>query len=255
MISEGRDFSLCLCTARGEIVCAGPQDLPAALGTLGFTVATVMKRYPTETVQPGDVFLVNDPHVAGSHMNDMRVVYPVHLEGALFAWLIAFGHRTDVGGPEPGSFNANATSCFAEGIRVPPIRIYAQGEPVESALDLLFANTRLPYENRGDLQAMLEACRAGERRLDDLCRKYGTPVVAEAGEEMMRYSERLLVDTARQIGDGEYSFTDWVELIFRIPRSPATASRCTCELPTAGSSSTTATQIRHRLGQAAVRFP
>jgi N-methylhydantoinase B len=220
VVSEGRDFSLCMAAPDGDIVCAGPEDLPAALGTLGFTVATVLERFGSEVVQ-GDIFLVNDPHRAGSHMNDMRVVYPVYVDGDLFAWLIGFGHWTDVGGPEPGSFNAHATSCFAEGLRVPPIRIYQDGKPIDSALDLIFGNMRLPHEARGDLQAVLEACRSGDSRLNELAARYGVSVVHDVGRAMMGHSERLLLANVRNLPDGVYEFTDWVDVDLPHPDQPS----------------------------------
>ncbi|HWV83812.1 MAG TPA: hydantoinase B/oxoprolinase family protein [Capillimicrobium sp.] len=220
VVSEGRDFSLCLAAPDGDIVCAGPEDLPAALGTLGFTVGTVLDRFADE-VAPGDVFLVNDPHRAGSHMNDMRVVYPVFVDGELFAWLIGFGHWTDVGGPEPGSFNAYATSCFAEGLRVPPIRIHQDGRPIDSALDLIFGNMRLPHEARGDLQAVLEACRAGDGRLNELAGRYGAAVVQDVAREMMDHSERLLLANVQALPEGVYEFTDWVDVDLPHPDQPS----------------------------------
>jgi N-methylhydantoinase B len=187
---------------------------------LGFTISSVLGRFSGD-VYRGDIFLVNDPHAAGSHMNDMRVVYPVFAGESVFAWIVGFGHWTDVGGPEPGSFNASATSCFAEGLRVPPVRIYSRGVPEASVLDLIFANIRLPYEARGDLQAVVEACRAGEARVVELCDRYGVELITAVGDEMMQYSERLLKRHIRGLSSGTYECTDWVDVDLPHPDRPS----------------------------------
>lgn len=217
VISVGRDFSLAMCAANGDMICTGPEDQPAHVGTLEFTTRCVLDVFPLEEIEPGDFFLVNDPHKGGTHNNDMRVVYPVFVDGELTVWLIACGHWPDVGGPIPGSFNALATSCFAEGQRVLPIRLGRAGKMQRDVVELLLANVRLPHTSRGDLLAQVEACRAGEQRFHDIVDKHGAATVAWAIDEMMNYSERLLAAALKDIPDGVYEWTDWVDIDLPAP--------------------------------------
>jgi N-methylhydantoinase B len=212
VITEGRDFSLAIVSPQAELIGCGPQDLPAHVGTLDLTVRTVLDRHPAETMRPGDVFLVNDPHNGGTHNNDLRVVLPVFVEDELFTFLIACGHWADVGGPMPGSFNAMATSCFAEGVRIPPVKIYDRGERNQSTIDLLMANLRLPAQATGDLQAQLQAVWDGEKRFHETVAKYGKAAVAETMREMLDYSERLLRAELEELADGVYEFEDFCDV-------------------------------------------
>lgn len=212
VISVARDFSLAMCAPNGDMICTGPLDQPAHTGTLEFTTRCVLDRFDLDEVEPGDFFLVNDPHNGGTHNNDMRVVYPVFVQEELCAWLIACGHWPDVGGPVPGSFNAMATSCFAEGQRVTPIRLGRGGEMLPDVVELLLANVRLPHTSRGDLLAQVEACRAGESRFHDIVDKHSSATVSWAIEEMINYSERLLAAALKDIPEGVYEWTDWVDI-------------------------------------------
>jgi N-methylhydantoinase B len=212
VITEGRDFSLAIVSPEGELVGCGPQDLPAHVGTLDLTVKTVLRRYPADVIEPGDVFLVNDPHSGGTHNNDLRVVLPVFVEDRLFTFLIACGHWADVGGPMPGSFNAMATSCFAEGVRIPPVKIYDKGVRNQSTIDLLMANLRLPSQATGDLQAQLQAVWDGEKRFQETVEKYGADTVAATMREMLDYSERLLRAELEELEEGVYEFEDFCDV-------------------------------------------
>ncbi len=217
VISVGRDFSLAMCAPNGDMICTGPLDQPAHTGTLEFTTRCVIERFPIEQVEPGDIFLVNDPHNGGTHNNDMRVVYPVFVGDELFCWLIACGHWPDVGGPVPGSFDAKATSCFGEGVRVPAIRLARRGEMLEDVVELILANVRLHDTSRGDLLAQLEACRAGERRFHEIVEKHGSSTVSWAVDEMINYSERLLAAALKDLPDGVFEWTDWIDIDLPAP--------------------------------------
>jgi N-methylhydantoinase B len=212
VITEGRDFSLAIVSPQGELIGCGPQDLPAHVGTLDLTVKTVLARYPADAMQPGDVFLVNDPHNGGTHNNDLRVVLPAFVDGELLTFLVACGHWADVGGPMPGSFNAMATSCFAEGVRIPPVKIYDRGVRNQPAIDLLMANLRLPSQATGDLQAQLQAVWDGEKRLQETVAKYGRETVEATMREMLDYSERLLRAELEDLQEGVYEFEDFCDV-------------------------------------------
>ncbi len=211
-IVEGRDFTLALMDAEGNMVANGPEDQPAHLGTLEFSARAVIDAFRERGVAEGDFFLFNDPYTGGTHCQDVRVVHPVFYDGELFGWLLAVGHWTDVGGPFPGTFNPIATSCFAEGIRIPAVRYIEDGERREDIVDLVLANCRLPNESRGDLMAMEGAIVAGQTRLFEVVDKYGRDQVLTAFSQVMDHSERLLLDQTSKLPDGIYEAADVMDM-------------------------------------------
>lgn len=210
VITEGRDYTLALCAPNGDVVACGARDLPAHLGQVEFTVRDVIERFAGD-IEPGDVFLLNDPHAAGSHNNDVRCVWPVFADDELFAWVVSVGHWTDIGGPLPGSFNPEATSCFGEGLRIPPVKIMRDGALQQNVVDMILGNVRLPEQSGGDLQAQIEACRAGSVRLRELLERYGRSTLAAAFERTMDYSERLLANEIASLAPGAYEWTDYCD--------------------------------------------
>ena len=122
-----RDFSNGLCDANGDTIAQGNQDLAAHVGTLHYTCKAVIKEFVGD-VYAGDVFLVNDPYIGGTHFSDTRVLVPIFVDGELIAWSQANGHWADMGGSVPGSFDVTGRDLVKEGIRVPPIQIWRRGE-------------------------------------------------------------------------------------------------------------------------------
>ena len=109
-----RDFSNALCDAEGNTVAQGNQDLAAHVGTLHYTCKAVLEEFGDD-IHPGDVFLINDPYVGGTHFSDTRVLLPIFCDGKLIAWSQANGHWADMGGSVPGSFDVTARDMFKEG--------------------------------------------------------------------------------------------------------------------------------------------
>ena len=167
-----RDFSNALCDAEGNTVAQGNQDLAAHVGTLHYTCKAVIDEFGDD-IHPGDVFLVNDPYVGGTHFNDTRVLLPIFVDGRLIAWSQANGHWADMGGSVPGSFDVSAREMFKEGIRVSPVKIWRRGEYCRDVARLVAKNTRDPDAIIGDMDAQTQATRIAEREILRLCDKYG----------------------------------------------------------------------------------
>lgn len=212
VITEGCDYTLAVCDAEGDVVACGSRDLPAHLGTLEFTVRAVLAKYDLEDIRDGDFYFLNDPHAAGSHNNDVRVLAPFYFDASLVGWVVSCGHWTDVGGPFPGSFNPDARSCFAEGLRIPATRLVRGGVVAAEVVDLVLGNLRTPSQARGDLQAQIEACRAGLEGLRHLCERYGASVVETCFAQMMMQSEHLFLEqAAARLAMGTFEFSDCVD--------------------------------------------
>jgi N-methylhydantoinase B len=127
-------------------------------------------------IYPGDVILTSDPFKCSasiSHTNDWLVLVPIFYEDELVGWSSQFGHQMDCGGPLPGSLPTGAKTIFEEGIIIPPIKIIERGVPQDDVLRLIFNNVRLPEMNRADLFANVAGCRAGEKRVMELCERFG----------------------------------------------------------------------------------
>ncbi len=205
-----RDFSNALCDAEGNTVAQGNQDLAAHVGTLHYTCKAVIEEFAGD-IHPGDVFLVNDPYVGGTHFSDTRVVLPVFSEGELIAWTQANGHWADMGGSVPGSFDVTAKDMFKEGIRIPPVRIWGKGERRPDVAKLIAKNTRDPDAILGDMEAQTEACRLAEREILRLVDKYGRDVVVAAMAEVQDYVERVVRQRISEIPDGSWETIDYVD--------------------------------------------
>ena len=178
-------------------------------------VQPVLREYPIDAMQPGDLFLFNDPYFtdgAIQHLGDMCFVTPVFAEECVVCFSAAFGHFRDIGGARPGSISPGATEIIQEGLRIPPIRIGRGGELNREAYQLMLANSRFPLELEGDTRALMAACALGETRLVELFGRYGTQVVLAACHELQaRTAVAARAKLRELVPEGRYSFYDYVD--------------------------------------------
>jgi N-methylhydantoinase B len=217
-ITEGHDYSGSLLSADGELISHGQTDQAAHLGTFEASVETVIRAFPDP--RPGDVYIFNDPYDGGSHQPDVKVIRPVFVEQGLIAYAVSCGHWPDVGGPVPGTFNPRATSCFAEGLRIPPTLLMRGGEFVGSTLALLKANVRQPDERMGDLHAQVQATKLMEQRLAEYAVRFGTETLLAAMANTIERSSLLLRQAIARLPNGTYSFTDYGDMDYMHPDQP-----------------------------------
>ena len=205
-----RDFSNSLCDANGDTVAQGNQDLAAHVGTLHYTCKAVIEEFGDD-VYEGDVFLVNDPYVGGTHFSDTRALVPIFVDGELIAWSQANGHWADMGGSVPGSFDVSARDMFKEGIRVPPVKIWRRGEYCRDVARLIAKNTRDPDAIIGDMDAQTQACKVAEREIKRLADKYGVKTIKTAFAEVQDYVERSVRKRLTELPDGCWETVDYVD--------------------------------------------
>ncbi|MCZ6874264.1 MAG: hydantoinase B/oxoprolinase family protein, partial [bacterium] len=128
-ISEGHDRANGFYDAQtGDVIVQGVTGLPIFIGIMQFTTQAIIQEVKRRGVQPEDVFLVNDPYSGGTHLMDMGMVKPFFHEGRFLFWMANRGHWPDMGGSVPGGFGANTTEVYQEGLRIPPVKLYAKGE-------------------------------------------------------------------------------------------------------------------------------
>src|ERR1700737_1914261 len=133
-------------------------------------------------VEDGDIFILNDPYLGGTHLMDVKFVKPFFYRGKLFAWLANTGHWPDTGGMVPGGFSAKATEVEQEGLRIPPVKLYKRGVIDEEILSIILSNIRIADQRIGDIRAQAAALEIGERRLTALLDRYGADTVELAIE-------------------------------------------------------------------------
>lgn len=204
LLKVAGDYSCGIFDRHGNMVAQGP-DLPIHLGSMPDAVRAVIAAFPE--VEPGDVFIHNDPYFGGSHLPDVNVVAPCFFGDRLLGFGCVRAHWPDVGSATPGSYGA-VTEIYGEGLRLPPVRLYRGGEPDRNVEAIIFANVRTPAERRGDLRAQVAANRRAQLRLEALARKYGPDHLCAIMEEVLDYSERMMRAALAGLPDGEASFAD-----------------------------------------------
>jgi len=209
-VMYNRDFSNCLNDAQGNTVMQGSKDIAVYVGTLHYTCKETLEYFEGD-INPGDVYMVNDPYLGGTHINDVRIMRPVFHEGELIAVTQSNGHWADVGGPAPGSFNIEANDHFAEGLRIPPVKIWDEGEFREDVANVLTTNMRLSEDRLGDLRAQAQATKIAEERLHELVEKYSVDTVMTAFDESQDYVERIMREQIRELPNGTWRTQDYID--------------------------------------------
>ncbi len=201
IIRETHDASCLLMDANGDIV---GQHAVASLhpGTLAEVVRAMIKTFGDD-IGPGDAYITNHPYLAGTpHSIDMAVITPFFHEGKLVAFSGGLAHKSDLGGPVPGTGNAQAREPFHEGILYPPIRLVRRGEWRRDIERILRANSRTPDLIMGDIRGQLGVARLGERRLAETIAKHGVDALLEVFERMHDSAETQLRQAIASWPDG-----------------------------------------------------
>ena len=208
-IKERRDHSTGFIDTHGRLVVMSEASLPVHLGSLLGVTETLRAKYAPEDIHEGDIFIANDPHVAGgTHLPDVTMVMPVFIAGMLFGFVGSIAHHADIGGMTPGSLAGGMTEIYQEGVRIPLIKLFRRGELQKDLLELLLLNVRVPEERRGDYFAQVAACRLGVRRLTELTHTYAPTLLEAAFDAIIARTEQRLRQAIRTIPDGVYTFAD-----------------------------------------------
>jgi N-methylhydantoinase B len=210
IFNEGLDFSCVLFDRRANMI-GQAEFCPAQIGASLFIVRWTLEELGVDAFEPGDVVLHNDPYRGGAHIPEHSVIRAVFHEGELFGFVANVGHLAEIGGKAVGSFAADATEVFQEGLRIPPVKIVKRDENDLELWRLIMANHRTPRNTWGDLNAQIGSLRVAERRVLELLDRYGREFVEQAADELMDYSERWMRAEIAAIPDGTYEFTERME--------------------------------------------
>jgi len=164
----------------------------------------LLKHFPPNTLNEGDVFMFNTPE-GGSHLPDIRIVVPIYHDGELVGLSANLAHHADVGGMVPGSMPSKSTEIWQEGLILPPLKLYSKGVLNKPVMDILMYNVRTPTEREGDLNAQIAAAQLGQRRVQEVIQKSGLSYWKTYTEGILDYSERLMRAKIRErFPDGKY---------------------------------------------------
>jgi N-methylhydantoinase B len=209
IIYEVLDMGTAITDGEGNLASSG-AGIPAFVGVLDKAVKRIIELNdgPGE-IRPGDIFVTNDPFYGGvTHLNDIVLAMPVFVDGEPIAWTANIAHWNDVGGMVPGSISNEAREIFQEGLRLPAVKLVAEGVPIKSVLEIMKCNSRLPDYLLGDMWAGIAAARVGERRILDLVAKYGTATFVAALETFMEYGEQVARRALQKLPKGTFTLAE-----------------------------------------------
>lgn len=209
VLRDNMDFSTAFADADGRLVAQG-LTLPAHLGSIPTALDVIVGRFGN-TMQPDDMYIMNDPFDGGMHLPDIFIFKPIFWERERVAFAATICHHADVGGRVPGSNASDSTEIYQEGLRIPPMKLYDRGELNQTLWMLIEKNVRVPVQVFGDLRAQLAACTIAERQFLELIERYGVTNVKIYMTEIINYAERLTRAAVKELPDGEYEFEDWID--------------------------------------------
>ncbi|MEZ5887283.1 MAG: hydantoinase B/oxoprolinase family protein [Paracoccaceae bacterium] len=192
----------------GSLIAQGSRGLPVFVGTMQFSTRHIIERIASGQTKPpedGDIYIVNDPYLGGTHLMDVRFAMPFYRQGEIFCWLSNTGHWPDTGGAVPGGFSASAISAEQEGLRLPPVKLFKKGVLDEELWQVICANIRVSEQRIGDVKAQASALLVGAERLTAILDRYSDGAVREAIAEMRRRAAQQMEANVRLIPDGAWT--------------------------------------------------
>ena len=196
---------------RLEVVSQGKTGLPIFVSAMQTSARSIMERLGSD-MRDGDVVIMNDPFLGGTHLQDIKLLRPFFVDGQIVLLLVSTGHYVDLGGALAGGFDPSATDIFQEGLQIPPTFLAKAGELRRDILRLIVQNTRLPEAQEGDVRAQLNALEVGVRRLTALVEERGVEQLLAAIDELADRSEAQMRGYLGRVNNGTYRARDAVEI-------------------------------------------
>jgi len=218
-VTESKDYSVTLLDAGGGLI-VGSGTVIYHYGAAVHTVRSTLVRYG-EAIEPGDVFLANDPHNGGGlHPQDVMVHQPIFVDGRIIAWVGVSAHLMDMGGMAVGSFAPSATECYQEAFRMPSVRLFRRGEELSDVWDLLRTNVRMAELVEMDLRGLVAGAHFATARIREVIEQTGIDMFLTGLTAIRDTTEAEFRRRIEKIADGTYKATSWTEMreeFFKIP--------------------------------------
>ena len=207
-IKERHDHSTAIADANGRLIVQAEMALPIHLASMSGLMACILAQY-RGTIKPGDIFIGNDPHVAGgTHLPDINLAMPIFEGDQLIGFVANIVHHADVGGAAVGSMSGGLDEIFKEGLRIPIVRLFDGGELQDDIMRLLLLNMRLPAERKGDLNAQIAAAKLGNQRIGDFIETHGADYTVRLFDEIVTRTNRRMRAAIGKLPNGSFSFSD-----------------------------------------------
>ena len=215
VIAEANDRSDGIYAAdNGNLIAQGVGGLPVFVGTMQYSTSELIRLIGEEKVhapEPGDIYIVNDPYLGGTHLMDVRFVRPYYRQNKLWCWLSNTGHWPDTGGAVPGGFSASATEVEQEGLRLPPVKLFKRGKLDQEIYSIICSNIRVADQRVGDVKAQAAALEVGADRLDELLKRYGDETVALAIKELHVRASNQMRQLISELPEGSWQSIAFVD--------------------------------------------
>jgi len=209
ILADMLDFSNAIYDAELQLL-SQAANCPVHLAAMKFSAEEAVKSIGKDNIHEGDVLVVNDPYRGGTHINDISFIKPIYYKKELIGYGVSRGHWMDLGGGGAGG-QAFSTHIAAEGLRLPPLKIFTGGRINEDLLAIILNNSRTPHFIKGDLQAHLGALRGAEQELQRACDRYGAETVKKAMKKIQAYTEKMIRESIRSIPNGVYEAEDYAD--------------------------------------------
>lgn len=210
IIYDVLDFSTAITDATAKVT-AQATGIPLFIGVFDYTVHGLMKKFPPESLVEGDVILLNDPYMSGTHLNDVGIIAPIFWKDKLVAFGAAKGHWLDIGGMAFGSWGPGRTEIYQEGIQMPPVKLFEGGKIDRDIVDILKENSRMPSFLVGDMEAEVAGLRVASRRVKRIIEKYGLETYQEACEKILSDGEKLARGRLTKLPHGRFEANDFLD--------------------------------------------
>jgi N-methylhydantoinase B len=210
IIYDVLDFSAALTDPEGNVT-AQAVSCPVFVGVIDFTVKGVLAKYGREGLRPGDVIILNDPYLSGTHLNDVAIVMPIFYRDTLVGFAASKGHWNDIGGITFGSWGPGRTEIFQEGLQIPPCKIYTDGKPNVDVLEIIKSNSRIPDMSIGDLEAQVAGVRVAGKRVAKIIDKYGLETYFAAVESILSTGEQIAQKRLQSLPKGRFRADDFLD--------------------------------------------
>jgi N-methylhydantoinase B len=215
VIAEANDRSDGIYSAEdGSLIAQGSQGLPVFVGVMQYSTKTIIEMIADGRCLPpeeGDIYIVNDPYLGGTHLMDVRFAMPVWRGGKIFCWLSNTGHWPDIGGSVPGGFSASATAVEQEGLRLPPVKLFKNKKLDPEIYAIICSNIRVADQRIGDIRAQAAALYVGQERLFAILDRYGDETVLAAISELRKRAAEQMRAHIAPIADGTYRSKAFVD--------------------------------------------
>ncbi|CAN7702734.1 hydantoinase B/oxoprolinase family protein [Pararhizobium sp. LjRoot238] len=208
-VKETEDFS-CQVVTREGLAFANPRQFGAPWYS-GIDYAPLLEMF--DDYADGDICITNDPYsgFVATHSPDIHIWKPVFYQGKITCFVVGHIHNTDVGGAVPASLSRSLSEIEQEGLRIPPVKLVERGELKPFILDMIRANVRLPDQNLGDLHAQIASVNVGERKMQEIVRRFGFTPFIDGVNQILDYAEAQARQILGRVPDGDYFFADYAD--------------------------------------------